>query len=271
MNETKPSLAGRDRRHRDHPLQRAAPWRACRATPCCRGRTRTNTRPGRVRSSPSTRRRGRPRSIWSRNWPAFFGASAGCAWPRPPPIGTGWKIRFANRGGLRRRRWCILTLPTRSEDVADAIRATAADTEDDIRDMQEDEAMTRRALDLLGSRRNDPYEAALGGAARGHAAMVGRHASPRPRRAGRGRGAAHRRPPRACAAFSRARCCRGSRRARRNWPTARLIREQAFGESLDPDKLERLGRYEVHLDRKFERMLSMLLRLKDLRQGAIAG
>lgn len=50
-----------------------------------------------------------------------------------------------------------------------------------------------------------------------------------------------------------------------------LIREQAFGEALDPEKLERLGRYEVHLDRKFERTLSMLLRLKDLRQGAIAG
>jgi len=32
-----------------------------------------------------------------------------------------------------------------------------------------------------------------------------------------------------------------------------LIREQAFGESLDPDKLERFARYEVHLDRKFER------------------
>ena len=50
-----------------------------------------------------------------------------------------------------------------------------------------------------------------------------------------------------------------------------LLCEQAFGESLDPDKLERLVRYEVHLDRKLERMLLMLLRLKDLRQGAIAG
>jgi hypothetical protein len=50
-----------------------------------------------------------------------------------------------------------------------------------------------------------------------------------------------------------------------------LIREQAFGESLDPDKLEQFGRYEVHLDRKLERMLAMLLRLKDLRQGTIAG
>jgi hypothetical protein len=42
-----------------------------------------------------------------------------------------------------------------------------------------------------------------------------------------------------------------------------LIPGQAFGEALDLDKLERLGRYEVHL----ERMLSMLLRLKELRQG----
>jgi hypothetical protein len=50
-----------------------------------------------------------------------------------------------------------------------------------------------------------------------------------------------------------------------------LIRQQAFGEALDPYKLERLGRYEVHLDRKLERMLAILLRLKDLRQGTIAG
>jgi hypothetical protein len=50
-----------------------------------------------------------------------------------------------------------------------------------------------------------------------------------------------------------------------------LIREQAFGEALDAHKLERLGRYEVHLDRKLERMLAMLLRLKDLRQGTVTG
>ena len=31
-----------------------------------------------------------------------------------------------------------------------------------------------------------------------------------------------------------------------------LIREHAFGEALDPDKLEKLSRYEVHLDRKLE-------------------
>jgi hypothetical protein len=50
-----------------------------------------------------------------------------------------------------------------------------------------------------------------------------------------------------------------------------LILEQAFGEALDADKLERLGRYEVHLDRKLERMLAMLLRLKDLRRSIVDG
>ena len=38
-----------------------------------------------------------------------------------------------------------------SERVVDAIRATAADTDEDMREMEEDEAMTRRALELLGS------------------------------------------------------------------------------------------------------------------------
>jgi hypothetical protein len=48
-----------------------------------------------------------------------------------------------------------------SERVVDAIRATTADTEEDIADATSDEAMTRRALSLLGSKRNDAYEAAL--------------------------------------------------------------------------------------------------------------
>jgi hypothetical protein len=44
------------------------------------------------------------------------------------------------------------------------------------------------------------------------------------------------------------------------------IRTQVLGEALDCDKLERLGRYEVQLDRKLERMLAMLLRLQDFRR-----
>jgi hypothetical protein len=45
--------------------------------------------------------------------------------------------------------------------VVDSIRATAADTQEDMTDMAADEAMTRKALELLGSRRNDAYEVAL--------------------------------------------------------------------------------------------------------------
>jgi hypothetical protein len=47
-----------------------------------------------------------------------------------------------------------------------------------------------------------------------------------------------------------------------------LVREQAFGEALDPDKLETLARYEVHLDRKLERTLTMLVRLREMRRSA---
>jgi hypothetical protein len=45
------------------------------------------------------------------------------------------------------------------------------------------------------------------------------------------------------------------------------VQAQAFGESFDPDRLEVLARYEVHLDRKLERILSMLLGLKDVRRS----
>src|SRR6202022_947866 len=52
----------------------------------------------------------------------------------------------------------------------------------------------------------------------------------------------------------------GAPKGTRNGKYRLLIREQAFGEALDADKLERFGRYEVHLDCKLERMLAMLSR-----------
>jgi hypothetical protein len=54
----------------------------------------------------------------------------------------------------------------------------------------------------------------------------------------------------------------GRRKKLQNLP---LVQEQAFGDALEPDKLDRLARYEVHLDRKLERTLSMLIRLQELR------
>jgi hypothetical protein len=43
------------------------------------------------------------------------------------------------------------------------------------------------------------------------------------------------------------------------------IKAQTLGEGLRAHLLEKLNRYETHLDRKFERTLAMLLKLKDLR------
>jgi hypothetical protein len=50
-----------------------------------------------------------------------------------------------------------------------------------------------------------------------------------------------------------------------------VVQAQAFGESFDPNRLEVLARYEVHLDRKLERILTMLLGLKDLRRPVNRG
>jgi hypothetical protein len=157
-----------------------------------------------------------------------------------------------------------------SEDVAEAVRATAADTEDAIRDMQEDEAVTRQALDLLNSRRNDPYEAATAALREDTQQWWADTLARDPAELEEDE------EPYTADAEGLRRFLEGEvlpwfdarKKELANRP---LIREQAFGEALDPDKLERLGRYEVHLDRKLERTLAMLLRLKDLRREATAG
>lgn len=45
------------------------------------------------------------------------------------------------------------------------------------------------------------------------------------------------------------------------------IKAQALGEGLQAYRLEKLSRYETHLDRKFERTLAMLIKLKELRRA----
>ncbi len=43
------------------------------------------------------------------------------------------------------------------------------------------------------------------------------------------------------------------------------IKAQALGEGMQVYRLEKLARYETHLDRKLERTLAMLVKLKELR------
>jgi hypothetical protein len=155
-----------------------------------------------------------------------------------------------------------------SGSVANAIHASAADTQEDVADMEADEAMTRRALKLLASKRDDAYEAALAVLRDDTQAWWADQLTRDPRQLEEGE------EPAAADTDGLRRFLENDvfpwfENRKRELANRPLIREQAFGEALDPDKLERLGRYEVHLDRKLERMLAMLLRLKDLRQGSI--
>ncbi len=184
----------------------------------------------------------------------------------------------AHRRGLERTlasyretvKMALVHLDTtgQSERVVDAIRATVADTDEDIAEMETDEAMTRRALDLLGSKRNDAYEAALAALREDTQAWWADTLAGDPVELGEGE------EPATADVEGLRRFLEGEvlpwfENRKKELANRPLIREQAFGEALDPDKLERLGRYEIHLDRKLERMLTMLLRLKDLRQGAV--
>jgi hypothetical protein len=150
----------------------------------------------------------------------------------------------------------------------DAIRATASDTEDDIRDMQDDEAVTRQALKILGGRRADAYEAALAVLREDTQEWWSDRLAREPEELDEVEEPAT--PDRdGLRQFIEDEVLPWFKNRKKELANRPLIREQAFGESLNVHKLERLGRYEVHLDRKLERMLSMLLRLKEMRQGRL--
>ena len=130
--------------------------------------------------------------------------------------------------------------------------------------------MTRQALDLLNSRHNDPYEAALASLREDTKSWWVDMLARDPNEVDEGDEPATA-DVESLRSFLEAQVLPWYEARKRELASHTLIREQAFGESLDPDKLERLGRYEVQLDRKLERLLAMLRRLKDLRQGTVAG
>jgi hypothetical protein len=129
-----------------------------------------------------------------------------------------------------------------SEDVAEAVRATAADTEDAVRDTEEDEAMTRKlSLDLLNSSRNDPYEAAMAALREDTQQWWADTLARDPDELEEDE------EPFTADAEGLLRFLEGEvlpwfEARKKELANRPLIREQPFGESLDPDKLERLAR-----------------------------
>jgi hypothetical protein len=159
----------------------------------------------------------------------------------------------------------LLDADDQEEGVVDAIRAAPEQAVRDFADLNEDEAMTGRAICLLRAGKARAYGAALAALREDTREWWQDELACEPDQIGEGE-----EPYTADSAsllrFLQDKILPWYEARRKELNNRPLIRAQAFGEALDPDRLERLGRYEVHLDRKLERMLAMLLRLKDLRR-----
>jgi hypothetical protein len=161
-----------------------------------------------------------------------------------------------------------------TEDAAAAIRATPEDTEAELRDLAEDEAMTDRALAILRKDTAAAYDRALAALHKdtreAWAEMLDEQSEdPEAFYGDSDNGTldkSYRSDAPSLRCFLENDIMSWYARRRRELENRNLIRAQAFGEALDLNYLEKLARYEVHLDRKLERILGMLLKLQDLRR-----
>ena len=97
----------------------------------------------------------------SPNLPAFCGASAGCELAEAAAHRRGLEDTFDSYRKTAKAALAHVETADATSDVCEAIRISPEDEEDEIQDIQEDESMTRRALELLGSLGKDRYAAAL--------------------------------------------------------------------------------------------------------------
>jgi hypothetical protein len=162
----------------------------------------------------------------------------------------------------------LIHVPTRVEiaSIDNAIRATEEETAEDRAFVDSDQAMTEKALDLLKRPSAAAYSRALAELSDDIRASWEMHLAQEPDDYDEDE------TPYGADAESLRRFledellpwCEKRRQELEHRP---LIRTQAFGGAVDPDRLERLARYEVHLDRKLERTLTMLLKLQELRRA----
>jgi hypothetical protein len=158
----------------------------------------------------------------------------------------------------------LLPLTGRSEATASiprAIAATGAETARDLRELRRDQGMTQDALNILEAGGPDAYGRALAPLGADTREYWQDCLSDPP-----DDGLTYTATAEALLAWIRHHW--------REWfddPILELqhrdaIRDQALGMAYTTDELEMPARYEVHLDRKLERTLTMLIRLRELRQ-----
>lgn len=154
-------------------------------------------------------------------------------------------------------------------DVSAAIKAGTVDAQREIADLEADRRMTLAAIQIAGETRNRAYEDAVETLHEGTRDAWQEQLKWEPDDYEKGQ------VPYSADAVSLRRYLESEilpwyDKQRGEIVAQPLIRKQALGESLDPDKLERLMRYEIGLDRKLERTLSTLLRLQELRRGRVS-
>ncbi len=153
------------------------------------------------------------------------------------------------------------------QSVSDAIIATDEQTAADLADLEGDQAMTEEALRLLDSKSSPAYPRALAALREDTREWWEEQLTSEQDDYDEDQT-----PYRADAAslkrFLESEIQPWYEKRRREIDRRPLIRAQAFGEAVEPDRLERLARYEVHLDRKLERTVAMLLKLQELRAAA---
>jgi hypothetical protein len=152
-----------------------------------------------------------------------------------------------------------------TDSALDAIRAGDEQTAEDHTDVESDHAMTEKALGLLDRPSPTAYSHALGELRYDTRAWWEEQLTWEPDDYDEDQ-TPYRADAENLRRFLESEVLPWYENRRRELDQRPLIRAQAFGEAVDPHRLERLARYEVHLDRKLERMLAMLLKLQDLRR-----
>jgi hypothetical protein len=151
--------------------------------------------------------------------------------------------------------------------IADAICADEQRTAEDGADLEQDQTMTEKALQILASPSSSTYSRALAALRDDTRTWWEEQLGWNADDYDEGQ-TPYGADAESLKRFLEAEILPWYEKRRRKLDYRPLIRTQAFGEAVDPNRLERLARYETHLDRKLERMLAMLFKLKELRRAA---
>jgi hypothetical protein len=162
------------------------------------------------------------------------------------------------------------------EPIVDALTAAARETTEDLPELKKRQASAQKALKILSTGIAGAYEAALAKLDESTRSSWQEQLAPEPADSDEDEDPDEDAEPYTADATGLAEYIEGSvlpdlAEDVGYVENRHLIRAQLIGEALDCTRLEQLGRYEVHLDRKLERTLAMLLRLQDLRRSKESG